>query len=219
MTHICPCLILRSAHFSSTNAYRMSVMGWVLAGMNHCHFTHLKKEKRKKILFWTHLSLQPHASYSPLQQNSLHQLFTLWFLSSNSLLNLLQSPSPTTFFSGLDLAESNGWFSVLSAFSPAVAAPVPGNTLGHSSLLLHLLPCNHSSILLCWSVFFCPAVSVRGSRAQAPAPFLPALSPMWSHPFSQPKCNWSAENSPMYVFILRHFPELQYHIANHLLDI
>ena len=145
-------------------------MGWVLGDTNHCHFTHLKKEKRKKMLFWTHLSLQLHASYSPLQQNSLHQLFTLWFLSSNSLLNLLQSPSPTTFLSGhlwLDPAESNGWFSA------AVAAPVPGNTPGHNSLLLCLLPCQpliHAPLL---AGLFLPCYKCEGLQGSGSSPFSP----------------------------------------------
>ena len=181
MTHICPCLILRSAHFSSTNAYRMSVMGWVLGDTNHCHFTHLKKEKRKKILFWTHLSLQLHASYSPLQQNSLLQLFTLWFLSLNSLLNLLQSTPPpphppptTTFLSGhlwLDPAKSNGWVLVLNALSPVVVALLPGNTMGHSSLLLCLLPCQpliHAPLLV--GLFLPSNVKCEGLQGSGSSP-------------------------------------------------
>lgn len=132
-------------------------------------------------------------------------------------------PPTTTFLSGhlwLDPAKSNGWVLFLNALSPVVVAPLPGNTLGHSSLLLCLLPCQpliHAPLLVGLLLPYCKVWGAPGLRLQPP--FLPALSPMWSHPFSQSKCNWSAENSPMYVFVLGHFPELQYLIANHLLDI
>lgn len=60
---------------------QMSVDGLGAAGYEPLPFLPPLKKKRKKTPFWTHLSLQLRVSYSPLQQNSLHQ----WFTSDSSL--------------------------------------------------------------------------------------------------------------------------------------